>query len=65
MGSLQSNIANVVARTIRNSFFIHKAELKTQRNSFERLSVSHTKIDSFERAKRLVVVSTSLVSEQL
>lgn len=39
MGSIQSGVANLVARTVRNSFFIHKAETFTQRKSFERLSV--------------------------
>ncbi len=39
MRSIQSGVANLVARTIRSSFFIHKAETFTQRKSFERLSV--------------------------
>ncbi len=38
MGSIQSGVVNLLARTVRNSFFIHKAETSTQRNSFERLA---------------------------
>lgn len=38
MSSLQSGVANLMARTFRNSFFIHKAEPSTQRKNFERLS---------------------------
>ncbi|MCP4121926.1 MAG: alpha/beta hydrolase [Bacteroidetes bacterium] len=38
MSSLQSSVVNLIARTIRSSFFIHKAETTTQRKSFERVA---------------------------
>lgn len=38
MSSIQSGAANLFARTVRNSFFIHKAETATQRASFERVA---------------------------
>ena len=46
MSSLQSGIANIIARTIRGSFFIHKVETSTQRKSFERVS-NFTKFPRF------------------
>jgi acetyl esterase/lipase len=38
MSSVQSGVVNLIARLVRNSFFIHKAETTTQRKSFERIS---------------------------
>lgn len=52
MSSLQSNVVNLIARTIRSSFFIHKAEASTQRKSFERLA-NLTKFPRFVKSKSL------------
>lgn len=52
MSSFQSGVANLIARTIRNSFFIHKAETSTQRKSFERVS-NFTKFPRFVRFSAL------------
>jgi len=52
MSSIQSGVANLIARTIRSSFFIHKAETSTQRKSFERIS-------NFAKYPRFVKSETS------
>jgi len=49
MSSVQSGIVNLIARMVRNSFFIHKAETTTQRKSLERIS-NFTKFPRFVKS---------------
>ena len=50
-----------MARTIRGSFFIHKAETFTQRKSFERLSV-FTKFPRFVKSEHTTLAGLSAMS---
>jgi acetyl esterase/lipase len=52
MSSFQSSVVNMIARTIRSSFFIHKAEASTQRKSFERLA-NFTKFPRMVRSETI------------
>lgn len=61
MGSFQSNVANLIARMVRNSFFIHKAETKTQRKSFERIS-NFTKFPRFVKSNPTSLAELPAVS---
>ncbi|MEZ5008866.1 MAG: alpha/beta hydrolase [Chitinophagales bacterium] len=61
MASLQSSVVNVIARTIRSSFFIHKAETFTQRKSFERLSV-FTKFPRFVKSEKHEIAGLEAMS---
>ncbi|MCB0501146.1 MAG: alpha/beta hydrolase [Bacteroidetes bacterium] len=61
MASLQSSVVNVIARTIRSSFFIHKAETFTQRKSFERISV-FTKYPRFVKSEKHTIAGLTAMS---
>ncbi len=61
MGSFQSNVANLIARMVRNSFFIHKAETNTQRKSFERIS-NFTKFPRFVKSNKIELAGLPAVS---
>jgi monoterpene epsilon-lactone hydrolase len=63
MSSVQSEVVNLIARMVRNSFFIHKAETTTQRKSFERIS-NFTKFPRFVKSNPLQIGHLDAVSFQ-